>query len=100
MRAVIWSEDARDDYLNILRYIASDDPFAAEKVAQAIEKAGDGLGDFATGHPGRVSGTYEKSLPGLPYVIAYTFADRDTAVAIVRIIHTSRDWQADQWPEG
>lgn len=55
MRAVIWSDDAGDDYLGIIRHIARDDPFAAEKVADAIARTAGGLGDFATGHPGRVS---------------------------------------------
>jgi len=29
------------------------------------------LADFATGHPGRVAGTYEKPVAGLRFVIAY-----------------------------
>lgn len=44
--------------------------------------------------PGGVTGTYEKSVTGLPYVIAYALMLHDgvEAVAIVRVIHTSRDW--------
>ena len=99
MRRVIWSRDARDDYLAILRYIASEDPEAAELVVDAIASAGDNLADFATGHPGRVSGTYEKSVSGLPYIIAYSLTDGGKAVSILRVIHSSRDWGEDQWPE-
>lgn len=100
MRAVVWSAAARQDYLDILRYIAADDPFAAEKVANAIEKAGDDLGRFATGRPGRVTRTYERIIPRLHYIIAYTLsaqAERETVI-ILRIIHTARDWPADTWP--
>ena len=100
MRRVIWSADARRDYLDILRYIAADNPLAAERVADAIEQAGNGLGEFATGRPGRVTGSYEKSLARLPYIIAYELRDMEgrESVVIVRVIHTSRDWPAEEWP--
>jgi plasmid stabilization system protein ParE len=99
MRRVVWSQDARDDYLAILRHIAADNPDAAERIAEAIERTGDALGDFATGHPGRVAGTYEKSVARLPYTIAYALADGERTVAILRVIHAARDWRADHWPE-
>lgn len=99
MRQVVWSQSAQDDYLEILRHIAVDNPFAAEKVVGAITKAGEALGDFATGHPGRVAGTYEKSVTGMPYIIAYSIADGGGTVAILRIIHAARDWNEDQWPD-
>ena len=57
MRPVVWSIEAQRDNLEILRYIAEDNPFAAERVVDAIEDAGNKLGEFATGRPGRVSGT-------------------------------------------
>ena len=101
MRPVVWSEEARQDYFNILRFIAADNPFAAEKVVDAIDEAGDGLGHFATGRPGRVAGTYEKLVVGQPYLIAYAIKSRrdGEAVSVLRVIHTSRDWPAGEWPE-
>ncbi len=65
----------------------------------ALQKAGNALGDFATGHPGRTAGTYEKSVRSLPYIVAYALTDRDMAVTILRIIHTARDWQEENWPD-
>jgi plasmid stabilization system protein ParE len=100
MKPVVWSTEARRDYLDILRYIADDNPFAAEKVVDALEKTGNELGRFATGRPGRVTGTYEKSVTRLPYIIAYalvTRADHDSVV-ILRVIHTARNWPAEDWP--
>jgi len=60
-----------------------------------------GLGDMSTGRPGRVAGIYEKSVTGLPYILAYavTQAGGEEVVAIVRVIHTSRDWTAERWPD-
>ncbi|WP_199085749.1 type II toxin-antitoxin system RelE/ParE family toxin [Bosea sp. ASV33] len=100
MKRVIWSDNARRDYFAILRYIAQDNPDAAERTVDAIEQAGNMLGEFATGRPGRVSGTYEKLVPGLPYILAYTIASQGEreVVAILRVIHTARDWREEDWP--
>lgn len=99
-RAVMWSRDALDDLKQQLAYISADDPDAARKIVAKLRSTGDSLSDFATGHPGRVSGTYEKSVSQLPYIIAYTltmYQSREV-VAILRVIHTSRDWDAQSWP--
>lgn len=98
MRRVVWSERAKADYLAAIRHIAEDDPDAAERVGRAIHGTGELLGEFATGHPGRITGTYEKSVRRFPYIIAYALADDDRTVAILRVIHTSRDWREDEWP--
>jgi plasmid stabilization system protein ParE len=47
-----------------------------------------------------VAGTYEKSVTGLPYIIAYEIVSRDAGeiVAILRVIHTARDWPEETWP--
>jgi toxin ParE1/3/4 len=100
MRPVVWSQAARRDYLDILRYVAEENPVAAERVADAIEKAGNDLGDFATGRHGRVTGTYEKVVHGLPYTIAYALTPQGARelVSILRVIHAARDWPAEEWP--
>lgn len=100
-RRVVWSHTARDDYLAILRTIAEENPDAAERVADRIESAAAGLSDFATGRAGRVTGTYEKVLPGLPYILAYELVSRPEGgemVAILHVIHGARDWPAGEWP--
>ena len=100
MRPVVWSDEARRDYLDILRYIAKEDLAAAEKVADAFEIAGNNLGKHATGRPGRVTGTYEKSVPHVPWIIVYALTERSGQenVAILRVIHTARNWRPGQWP--
>ncbi|HVW54680.1 MAG TPA: type II toxin-antitoxin system RelE/ParE family toxin [Rhizobiaceae bacterium] len=101
MRPVVWSIEAQRDNLEILRHIAEDNPFAAERVVDAIEDAGNKLGEFATGRPGRVAGTYEKPVKVLPYILAYAIAapsGRAEQVVILRVIHTSRDWPPEGWP--
>jgi toxin ParE1/3/4 len=95
------AEEARRDSLEILRYIAKDNLIAAERVVDAIEAAGTRLAEFATGRPGRVTGTYEKPLVRFPYIICYELrliAGRESVV-ILRIIHAARDWPEEDWPQ-
>ena len=99
MRRVKWSDEALDDLEKQVVRIANDNPAAARGVANRIRETGNRLSDFATGHPGRVSGTYERSVRGLPYVIAYALTNDDCELTILRVIHTSRDWQTEEWPE-
>lgn len=100
MRRVQWSDDALADMKEQVIHIARDDPVAARRVAKRIRETGDALSDFATGHPGRVAGTYEKSVSRLPYIIAYALSDNDSPIlTILRVIHTSRDWLTGEWPD-
>ncbi|GAA0569157.1 type II toxin-antitoxin system RelE/ParE family toxin [Craurococcus roseus] len=102
-RPVVWADSARADLRIVFRYIAGENPDAAARVAARIEDAAAGLSDFATGRAGRVSGTYEKVLPGLPYILAYEITVRAggaEVVTILHVIHGARDWQAGEWPEG
>ena len=100
-RPVRWSRDALTDLGDQVAYIASDNPSAARRVADAIDRAAAALGDMPIGRPGRVTGTYEKSVTGLPFILAYAIAQTsgEEAVVIVRVIHTSRDWPAEAWPD-
>jgi len=97
MRPVVWSETASQDMLDVLRYIAAEDVAAAERVIDALEEAGNRLGMIATGRPGRITGTYEKSVAHIPYIISYEIRPIKGQEHIV--IHTSRNWPVEKWPE-
>ena len=100
-RPVRWSRAALEDLKRQAGHIAKDDPAAALSVAGRIDAAAVLLGERAVGRPGRVGGTYEKSVSGVPYVIAYCLAvaeGRET-VFILRIIHTARHWPREEWPQ-
>ena len=99
MRHVQWSDGALDDLEKQVVHIARDNPAAARRVAKRIRETGDALGEFATGHMGRVGGTYEKSVNGLPYIVVYALNDDVMALTILHVIHTSRNWLPDDWPE-
>ena len=100
-RKVVWAESARDDLLNIVSHIAVDNPTAAASVAAKLRRVATGLGELATGRAGRVSGTFEKVMPGLPYILAYEIVSyaQGEVVAILHVIHGARDWRPEKWPE-
>src|SRR5262249_33954067 len=102
VRAVEWSRAAQYDLERLIDYIAERNPSAAIRVAERIERAGRLLGEMATGRPGRVTGTYEKIVPGLPYILAYRLVERSDGGgtgAIARVIHGARKWLPEQWPD-
>lgn len=101
-RAVSWSRDALNELIGIARHIAKDNPDAARKVAATIRATGNALGRQALGRKGRVTGTYEKVVPDLPYIIAYKFIAGPTGgevLVILHIVHGARDWPPETWPE-
>lgn len=102
MRPVFWSNEARRDLVSIVEFIAKENPRAAETVGEGIFKSVKDLGDFATGHAGRVADTYEKAVSDLPYTISYAIDTRARpggTIVILRVIHDARDWRAGAWPE-
>jgi toxin ParE1/3/4 len=102
VREVRWSLAALDDLEGVLIHIASDNPTAALSVIDKLETVGSQLGEMATGRKGRFSGTYEKPVVGLPYILAYaieTRPDGSERIVILRVIHGARDWPDESWPK-
>ncbi len=100
-RRVLWSCDALEDLKSAVDFIAERNPAAAKRVAGAIRQTGRSLGRAATGRPGRVGGTYEKVVRGLPYLIAYSIETPPVdgeIVLVLRVIHGSRNWASGAWP--
>jgi toxin ParE1/3/4 len=99
-RSVEWAEAALTDLEGQIAYIAADNPYAAQRVLDQINQSAAGLVDMIMGRPGRVSGTYEKLVAHLPYIIAFA-VEGDAGwevITVLRVIHTSRDWPPESWP--
>jgi plasmid stabilization system protein ParE len=102
VRDVVWSNDALDDLDSTIAYIAGDNPVAAGRVLDRLEAAAEAIGRVPSGRRGRVAGTYEKSVRGLPYIIAYAIQPRPNGrerIVILRVIHGARNWRAGEWPK-
>lgn len=103
MRRVLWSPLGLALYeREVLDYLETQGEGAMRRVRGDIDRAIQVLAQRPIGRPGRISGTYEKSVAGQPYIIAYTLLPRDDGEAddilIMRIVHTSRDWPPGGWP--
>ena len=101
-RRIVWAETALAEFQGLLDYIHGRHPQSVVPILQKVEAAVLLLAERPHGRPGRVAGTYEKSVSGLPYVVAYelddTTPDAPTLV-VLRVIHTARDWPSGEWPK-
>ena len=90
-----WTRLAERDLDDIAAYIGQDSPAAAARVVLELIDQTESLltGHAALGRAGRVLGTRELVIRGLPYVIPYRV--RDNGIEILRVLHTSRRWPSE-----
>lgn len=88
---VRWTRLARADLFAQCAIIALDDLDRALAIANEIERRIGTLADFPyRGRVGRVAGTRELPLPGLPWVAIYAVTDH--AVIVLRVLHAAQAW--------
>jgi addiction module RelE/StbE family toxin len=87
-----WTRRAERDLDEIASYIGQDSPAAAARVVlELIDHVEANLpGHPAIGRPGRVLGTRELVIGGLPYIVPYRVREND--IEVLRVLHTSRRW--------
>lgn len=88
---IAWSAKARQDLLDIIRYLAPRNPAAARHL-QAVIRAKVGALDAAPymGRAGRIDGTRELVVTGTPYLVVYRVMP--DGVQILTVVHGARDW--------
>lgn len=78
MRRVLWSQPGLASYeREVLDWLDTLGEGAARRLRGDVERTIEGLAQRPIGRPGRIAGTYEKSVVGQPYVIAYALVARD-----------------------
>lgn len=88
---IIWQDEAERDLDKIAEYIMEDDPAAALRVVSTIREAARVLTEHPNiGRAGRVEGTRELVIAGLPYILPYQIAEQE--IRILAVMHTSRKW--------
>ncbi|RLQ23285.1 type II toxin-antitoxin system RelE/ParE family toxin [Seongchinamella sediminis] len=88
---IVWTEPAAWALESIQDHIARDNRRAAWEVAQRVRKAVNQLQEHPRmGRSGRVRGTMELVIPGLPYVVPYRLKDGD--IQILSVFHEARKW--------
>ena len=90
-----WTRLAEEDLEAIAAWIGQDNPAAACRVVlELIDQVEARLATHpASGRAGRVLGTRELVIAGLPYLVAYRVRDRQ--VEVLRVLHASRRWPDD-----
>jgi toxin ParE1/3/4 len=88
---IVWTEPAAGALESIQDYIARDNRRAAWEVAQRVRQAVNQLEEHPKmGSQGRVRGTLELVIPGLPYIVPYRIKGGD--VQILSVFHAARRW--------
>jgi len=86
-----WARDAASDLDSIEEYIGRDNPEAALRTLSEIVRQVEILTEHpGIGRPGRVEGTRELVIAGLPYVVAYLH--RGDTVTVLRVVHGAMKW--------
>ena len=86
-----WTRAASRDLDSIEDYISQDNPVAAtDTVVEIIRQVGVLAEHPGIGRPGRVEGTRELVITGLPYVVPYI--DEGDAVTLLRVLHGAMKW--------
>lgn len=86
-----WLRRALLDLEEVEKFVSMDSPANAVAVVVKLITAVSLLGDQqGIGRPGRVPGTRELVISGLPYIVPYRV--KDGAVEILRIYHAARKW--------
>jgi toxin ParE1/3/4 len=86
-----WLALALGDLDEIEAYIAEERSAVAADVVIKIIKTVSLLGEQpGLGRSGRVPGTRELVVPGLPYIVPYRV--KDEVIQILRVYHSSRKW--------
>ena len=101
MRPLIWTVDARNEFADILRFIADDSPKNAVLVKDRIERCAEHMVRAHSGRTGRVKGTFEVIVHRTKYILAYALVTSAEGVEeswVLHIIHGARKCKRGVWP--
>jgi addiction module RelE/StbE family toxin len=93
-----WTDLAEKDLDNIETYITTENSplVAVDVVLKVLNSCELILSNHPqAGRPGRVSGTRELVINGIPLIVVYRIVDRLDQLQILRVLH-----DAQQWPVG
>ncbi|NFV82131.1 type II toxin-antitoxin system RelE/ParE family toxin [Magnetospirillum aberrantis] len=92
---VRWTRRAEADLTDQCDHIAKEDPALAARIGADIFATVEGLSDFPfRGRAGRVDGTRELVLAGLPWIAVY--AVTDSTVIILRLLHGAQTYPGEE----
>jgi addiction module RelE/StbE family toxin len=92
---VRWTTPAAQDLEEIALYILRDSESAARAVAKTLFDAANSLDLLPSrGRVGRIPGTRELVVPGLPYIVVYQVTVE--TIQVLHIYHGARNWPGEE----
>ncbi len=89
---VVWSQQARQEWLDQYRFYFGRNPEAARRIRQTVMEAVGNLRDHPKiGRPGRIEDTRELVISGTPFVAIYDISPN--RVEILHFYDGRQDWQ-------
>lgn len=91
---LVWTRPALRQLSGAREYIAIDNPAAAKRQIERIERAANRLKAFPLmGRSGMLAGTRQFAVPGTPYILVYRV--REDVLRILAVLHGARNWKKD-----
>jgi len=91
---VRWTTPAAQDLEEVTLYIQRDKESVALAVAKTLFDAANSLDLLPlSGRKGRIPGTRELVVPGLPYIIVYLVTE--ISIEILQICHGAQNWPSE-----
>ncbi len=93
-----WTDLAAKDLDSIETYIATENSphVAVDVVLKVINSSELILSNHPqAGRPGRVCGTRELVIDGIPFILIYRIVDRLGQLQILRVLHDAQQWPAE-----
>ena len=89
---LVWQPQALEDLKSIQRYIAMDNPTAANRLVEAIASSVfNQLTEFPeSGRIGRVAGTRELVVSKTPFIVPYRI--KGAMIDVLGVYHSARRW--------
>jgi addiction module RelE/StbE family toxin len=91
VRRILWTKRALRRLDSIGEHIANENPDAAANVIARIVSSVETLAEHpALGRAGRIAGTRENVVTGLPYIVAYRV--KLDAIEVLTVLHGAQQW--------
>jgi toxin ParE1/3/4 len=91
---IVWTDQAKSDLREQIRYIAAQDRDAAKRQRSRIHQAVSYLRDTPKiGRPGAIADTRELAIAGTSYIAVYSIVGDD--IEIYHVYHGRQNWQAE-----
>lgn len=99
MREVVWSSQAKGQYLSALTFLTEKNGAAAAKLLERVEVTTAALAVRPVGRPGYADDTFERIVQRTSYGIVFQLAGDE--LRVLRFFHMSQDWRGwrDAEPE-